>query len=365
MSQPVRYSPSVEKVESDEGDTIQQLEEQFKRIQDKTSKDYDHAVRAVHAKAHGIAKGTLTVSDGLPPELAQGLFAKPGSYDAVIRISTNAGDLLDDDIALPRGLALKIMGVEGERLPGSEGEASQDFVLVNGPVFSAPEAKAFLKNLKLLAKTTDVGEGAKKALSSVLQSANTVLTAVGIESPTIQQLGGAPQVHPLGETYFSQTPFRFGDYIVKWQLAPVSPELTSLTKEVIDIDGRPDALREEVRRGLVEAGGTWELRVQFNTDLDKMPVEDASKLWDEKESPFRTVATLEVPSQIAWEHGKSDHFDDKLSFNIWRGLAAHQPLGGINRARNDTYRKSATFRRGFNGCPMHEPASVAELESTG
>ena len=365
MSQPVLYLSAVETVQPDEDETIRQLEDQFKTIQDTTSKNYDHAVRAVHAKAHGIAKGVLTVKDDLPPELAQGLFAAPGSYDAVLRISTNAGDILDDDIALPRGLALKVMGVEGERLPGSEGETSQDFILVNGPVFAAPDAKGFLGNLKMLAKTTDVGEGAKKALSSVLQTTNTVLTAVGIESPKVQQLGGAPQVHPLGETYYSQTPFRFGDHIVKWQLAPVSPELTSLTKEVIDVAGRPDALREEVRRGLIEAGGQWELRVQLNTNLDTMPIEDATQLWDEKESPFRTVATLDVPSQIAWEHGESDRLDDRLSFNIWHGLAAHQPLGGINRARNDTYSKSASFRREFNGCPMHEPGSVAELESAG
>lgn len=362
MPEPVRYSPDVEKVESDEGETIRQLEEQFQHIQNTTSKDYDHAVRAVHAKAHGIAKGKLTVKEGLPPELAQGLFATPGTYDAVLRISTNAGDILDDDIALPRGLALKLMDVPGDRLPGSEDETSQDFILVNGPVFAAPNAKGFLKNLKLLAKTTDKGEDAKKMLSAVLQATDKVLSTVGIESSMVRQMGGAPQVHPLGETYFSQTPYRFGDYIAKWQLAPVSRELTSLTKEVIDVDGRPDALREEMKRGLIEAGGTWELRVQLATDLEAMPIEDATKLWDEKQSPFRTVATLEVPAQIAWEHGASDRLDDVLSFNIWRGLAAHRPLGGINRARNETYRKSAGFRRSTNGCPMHEPRSVAELE---
>ncbi len=365
MPQPVRYSAEVETVAPDEAETIRQLEDQFKQIQDTTSKDYDHAVRAVHAKAHGIAKGRLTVADGLPPELAQGIFTRPGSYDAILRISTNAGDILDDDIALPRGLALKIMGVEGERLPGSEGDTSQDFIMVNGPVFSAPDAKAFLKNLTLLAKTTDRGEGAKKLLSTVLHATNAALSAVGIESPTIQQLGGAPQVHPLGETYYSQTPFRFGDHIAKWQLTPVSPALTGLTGEVVDIAGRPDALREEVRRGLIEEGGVWELRVQLNTDLEAMPIEDPTKPWDEKASPFRTVATLEVPAQIAWQHGESDRLDDLLSFSIWHGVAAHRPLGGINRARNDTYRRSAEFRRGFNGCPMHEPRFAAELEPAG
>ena len=362
MAQPVRYLPDVETIKDDENGTIRQLEEQFRHIQETTSQDYKHAVRAVHAKAHGIARGTLTVEDGLPPELAQGLFARPGSYEAIARISTNPGDLLDDSISVPRGFALKVLGVEGERLPGSEGDTTQDFILVNGPAFAAPDADGFLANLKMLAKTTDTAEGAKKALSATLRTLNAGLSAVGVEAPKIQQMGGAPQVHPLGETYYSQTPFRYGDHIAKWQLTPVSPELTSLAKETVNTSGRPDALREEVRRGLVEAGGTWELRVQLNTDLDKMPVEDPTKPWDETESPFRTVATLSVPAQISWEHGASDATDDRLSYNIWHGLAAHRPLGNINRARNDTYVESARFRGGFNRCPMHEPRSLADLE---
>jgi hypothetical protein len=170
MAQPVRYAPSVETIEADEAETIRALEEQFRIILDTTSQDYGHAVRSVHAKGHGIAKGTLSVADNLPPELSQGLFAQPGTYEAILRISTNAGDILDDAIALPRGIALKILGVEGARLPGSERAKTQDFLMVNGPAFAAPNPKKFLGNLKLLAKTTDKAEGAKKALSAVLRS---------------------------------------------------------------------------------------------------------------------------------------------------------------------------------------------------
>ena len=117
LAPPVRYSPDVEKPEEGEGDTSRALNEQFTNILETTSKDYDHAVRAVHAKSHGLLDATLVVHDGLPPELAQGLFAKSASYPAVMRFSTNAGDILDDSIALPRGLALKVIGVDGARLP--------------------------------------------------------------------------------------------------------------------------------------------------------------------------------------------------------------------------------------------------------
>jgi hypothetical protein len=113
MAQPVRYAPDVEQPQPDEAETIAGLEEQFKKILDTTSHDYGHAVHAVYAKGHGIARGTLSVPDDLPPELAQGLFATPGIYEAILRFSTNAGDILND--------------------------STQDFVLVNAPAFAAPD----------------------------------------------------------------------------------------------------------------------------------------------------------------------------------------------------------------------------------
>jgi len=358
LKAPVRFSPSVEKPAPDERETIDGLKEQFQSILETTSKDYAHAVRAVHAKSHALLEGELTIAGNLPPELAQGMFARGGTHKALVRISTNAGDVLDDIIALPRGLALKVLDVEGERLSGAEG-TTQDFIMVNGPAFAAPDPKKFLGNLKLLAKTTDKAEWAKKAISGVLRAAEATLEAVGTESAMLKTMGGAPNVNPLGETYYSQTPFRYGDLIAKFQLAPVSSNLTAVTGENVLADGRPDAIREEVGSVMSQGEGVWELRVQLCRDLESMPIEDASVEWKEEDSPFHTVATLRVPAQVSWSLDKAEVLDDATRFSIWTGLAAHQPLGGVNRARNDTYSMSADFRSRFNGCPIHEPSAAA------
>ena len=361
MQPPVRFSPAVEELRPDEQETTTKLDEQFASIQATTAEDYGHGVRAVHAKGHAIARGTLTVKDGLPPELAQGLFATPGQYEALLRFSTQPGDILDDSVNSPRGLAIKVLGVEGARLPGSEGDTTQDFVGVNGRVFGAPDTKKFLGNLTMLAKTTDKLEGVKKAMSAVLQPIEAGLTAVGMPSPNLEQMGGAPPVHPLGETYFSQTAYRHGDYIAKWAVFPVSRELTDLTGTHIHTAGRPDAIREAMNDALAEHGGIWEMRVQFCRDLAKQPVEDATVEWKEADSPFVTVATLEIGPQPAWVAMETIITEDQLAFNIWHGLAAHQPLGNINRARRDTYTQSAARRGKVNGCPMHEPKALADV----
>ncbi|WP_427025396.1 catalase family protein [Aureimonas ureilytica] len=352
---PVRYSPSVETVQPDETETQAGLNETFDTILETTAHDYGHAVRSVHAKAHGILEGRMRVHDGLAPELAQGLFAKPGEHKVFLRLSTNAGDILPDAISLPRGLALKVLDVEGERLPGAEG-TTQDFVMVNGPVFQTKTADQFLGNLKLLAKTTDRLEGTKTVMSSVLRGVNKALETVGIESPKLQSLGGAPNVDPLGQTYYSVTPFRYGDHIAKFSVAPVSPDLTALETHEIDAKDRPDAIRETVRSEMRDRRGVWELRVQLCRDLERQPVEDPTVEWNEDEAPFQTVATITVDPQDSWDETRVRAVDEEMRFSVWTGLAAHQPLGNINRARRSAYQHSAEFRARFNRCPIHEPA---------
>jgi catalase len=352
---PVRYSPGVETIQANEGETIAALIDQFDVILQTTSKDYGHAVRSVHAKAHGVIEGVMRIEAGLPPEFAQGLFATAGEHRVYMRLSTNAGDILPDAVSLPRGLALKVLDVDGARLPDADGR-TQDFILVNGPIFQAPNPEKFLSSLKLLAKTTDRMETTKTVMSTVLQTVNKGLEAVGVSSPTIAGLGGAPNSDPLGETYFSVTPFRYGDYIAKFRLKPVSPDLTRRTGAEIDARDRENAIRETVQSEMRTTHGVWEFQVQLCRDLAAHPVEDPTVEWKEDDAPFVTVATIEAGPQDSWRDDIVQKVDEEMRFSVWTGLLDHQPLGGVNRARKEPYRHSAEFRARFNGCPFHEPA---------
>ena len=358
--QPIRFAPTLETVQPDEDGVHAGMIEQFAKIQGITLKDYGHAVRGVHAKGHGLLTGTLEVLPGLPPHLAQGLAATPGTHEVVLRFSTNPGDILDDSVSTPRGLAVKILGVDGERLPGAEGK-TQDFVMANAPAFIAPDGKAFLKSLKLLAATTDTPQIFKKAFSATLRGVESVLETLGTKSATVIALGGHPETHILGETYYSQVPLRWGDYVAKVAVAPVSQGLTALTDAALNVNGKPNGLREAVTTFFQGQEGVWELRVQLLTNPETMPIEDASVPWPEAESPYVAVARITVPRQEAWSDAKVKAIDDGLAFSPWHGLAAHQPLGSIMRARRATYPKSAGFRAEHNGCPIHEPANLSQV----
>ena len=134
---PVRYDASLETTEPNEAATSAEMVETLRSISETTFNNSGRASRSVHAKSHGVLKATLHVALGPPPVLAQGLFAEPKSYAVTIRFSTIPGDVLDDKVSTPRGMAIKVKAENGQRLQNSDGDGTQDFLMVNGPAFGA------------------------------------------------------------------------------------------------------------------------------------------------------------------------------------------------------------------------------------
>lgn len=353
-AQPLRYDPSFEKLEQDEAHAIQDVKDALLKIASITSQDTGRGMRAVHAKSLAILKGELEVVPDLPAEFAQGLFAAGGHYPVVMRFSTSPGDVLHDKVSTPRGLAIKVFGVAGERLPQAKDAPEQDFLMVNGPAFLTPEIRSFARSLKLLASTTDKAEQAKMALAAALRGLETLVEAVGGESALLKSLGGHPLTHPLGETYFTQVPFLHGPYFAKYSLAPLPDGLRALKNAAVDLDGKPDGLHEAMNDFFAQGSGEWALRAQLGTSLAATPIEDPTVVWTEEASPYVTVGRIVVPSQPAMTGEQLVQAEDALFFDPWNGLAVHRPLGAINRARRVAYGASAGRRVEVNGvaCPL-------------
>ena len=72
----------------DEGKSIAELEDVMVKMAATVYSHTGQAMRAVHAKAHGLVRAELQVLDGLPPQRAQGLFAAPGRFPVLMRFSS-------------------------------------------------------------------------------------------------------------------------------------------------------------------------------------------------------------------------------------------------------------------------------------
>jgi len=357
----VRYHPGLEVKQANEDATIDAIVESMLRVNTKVFDKHRHATRDAHAKCHGVLKGRIEVYDNLPEPLRQGVFAAPATYPVVLRLSTAPGDLHSDRIAAPRGMAIKLLGVQGPQLlPGREAAATQDLLLVNHPVIAFGHAAAYLKTQKLLEQHADDPDAVRRILAAVAHGGSKALHLLGIENPVVDTLG-APNDHILGETFYSMAAIRYGDYVAKVCAAPLSDNVRALTGQPLRDDAGDSELRDLVVDFFRTQGAEYELRVQLCTDIEKMPIEDASVRWDEDESPYLPVAKLTLPPQEAYSPARRVFADDVLSFNPWQGIAAHQPLGSIMRARIRAYETSTRFRHEMNAQPRIEIDDLAQV----
>ena len=317
-------------------------------------------VRASHAKSTGLLKGELRVLDGLPPALAQGLFARPGTHPAVVRLAQGPGEVLSDSVSTHRGMAIKVFGVDGPKLGGHEGNTTQDFVLATGTAFAQSGASTFLVAIKGLEKSTGLPEAAKQAVSTANRAANAVVHAFGGDSPTLGFFGHAKR-NPLADAYFSQAAIRYGDHVAKVGVFPASLDLVAIIDQTLDTGADPDAFRTAVVTHMQAHGAEFELRVQLCTDLDQMPVEDASVPWPEEASPYVAVARLVLPAQDAYSPARQAYFDEVLSFQPAHALQAHRPLGSLMRARLATYQALSAYRHEQNHQRQVEPSGVDQV----
>ncbi|MCJ2111807.1 catalase family protein [Methylobacterium sp. E-025] len=357
---PIRYHDNVETPAPDENHVIDEIIASMTRESETTAARYKHAVRASHAKISGIVVGELQVLPNLPAELAQGLFATAGTHPAIVRFAQGPGELLKDSVSTHRGMAIKVLGVAGEKLAGHAAD-TQDFVLATGPVFPNPDAKGFLGSMKQLEAGTKAPEAVKVAVSATARAADSVVKAVTGKSAPLLDFFGHQPLHPLAEPYYSQAALRYGDHIAKIAAFPAAPAQEALAKEELHPGDDPDTFRHAVAAFFRGQEVVFEIRVQLCLDLNDMPIEDASKEWSEEASPYRTVARLVLPAQDSTSETRRAYADDVLSFRPAHSLAAHRPLGSLMRARLKTYQALSSFRHARNGVPETEPRAIEEV----
>ena len=345
FQRPLPYAEDVETIPPDETDDIQRVVEALQLLLARSQAKSGQFRADVHVKTHGYTQGELRVLPNLPEEFAQGLFARAGDYPAVVRFSNAASQAQPDAIPDGRGMAIKVVGVEGEMADEQSGPA-QDFVMINHPVFFARNVKDYLRLEQVLVQADD------QPLAT-LQGALTggdwnPLHWHWRELLTVARIAGQLPAHPASNTYFSMAPIRFGNYVAKYRAKPAGDRQDSYLELVQRLGSQADALRLALEETLRTQEVLFEFQVQLRTSELTMPIEDATIEWPESESPYRTVAHLLLPRQEIASLRQQDAYRN-LAFNVWHALAAHRPLGGINRVRRWVYPLSAAWRREQTG----------------
>ena len=318
-----------EKVDPGEEQRFERYAEQLREMQRRNARG-GYPSRALHAKGQLGAKAELTVLPDLPEHARVGPFASPKTYRAYVRYSNGSGMRQSDAKADVRGVAVKLLGVEGRKIiPGLESARTQDFLLIRSPATPFRNADEFVPFVQ--------------AAVSPLTGLPRVIGLLGFRRVLqILRTAGRQLGEPLGPVaqtrYFSALPIQFGPHAVRYSLNPRAGVSTA------PLPRSANMLAEEMSERLRKAAVEYDFQVQFFVDEKTTPIEDASVDWD---SPWLTIGKLTLPAQdVSSEEGRGvAERIEKLSFDPWHAVAELRPLGNMMRARNPAYRLSTQERK--------------------
>lgn len=293
------------------------------------------AMRPVFLKPHGIASGRFEIRADLPEELRVGVFALH-SLPAWVRFSSDTIPSISD-FKTTCGIGIKLFDVPGEKL--LDDGNTHDFILQNHDVF-------FVDTAQDMCEFTQAG---------VVGGDYAPYLHTHPKTRQILQDMQKIELSALTATYWSVLPYAFGpNRYVKYKLQP---------EQIPDGEAPTDDsnyLASDLARRLRNGDARFTFMVQFCTDPEAMPLDQATVRWSEQESPPIHVATLILPKQDITALGQAA-YGENLAFNPWHALPEHEPQGSISAVRKAVYASSADERRNANGVTTREPNTARPI----
>lgn len=368
---PVRYSPEAVPAEPDFDLHLRQVIdviEDFERGSVKGEGE-NRAVRFAHAKAYALVRGTFEILDGVPPEYAQGIYARPGTHDALVRYSNGLSHLgADRMLGKVVGMATKVFGVDSTTtLPDEAAGHTMDFNMINGPIFFCNTAAHYTFLAKLFIDLPKYRLDGRRGNHQMYYDWVTGYGTLPPEEWAWDELGALLRLgaqarwqNLLLSSFYSMGAVRHGDHIAKLRIRPTDESAAGVQARDLDPASRDEVFRPALVGELARSDYEFDFQVQLCASLEAMPVDDLTVEWEEHESPFVTVARLRFPRQ---DIGGEDNLAaaDALSFTPWRCPPEHVPIGSIQTVRKEVYRRSSVLRHELNGQHRAEPATAADV----
>jgi len=296
---------------------IEAIKERSLLVQSKAaSQQHRPLARGTHAK--GVcARAEFEVFDvtqgrdpALAARLAQGMFAKPGVYPAVVRFG-NADSKKNSDFKPDvRSMSFSVDLTQGGAVVPEPGYERQDFSMQNTTTLPINDSPAFLAIVKVLTASNPAAGLWSLSFKDKLRVIRTL---------TLVQVQSHQTIKPYQQLrYGSNVPFRHGPIEVVKFSASLSPENLARGLQ----KNNPNGLQYQLARHRLTY---WGKRHDA-----KFWTENASIEWNEAEAPFHKVAQLTFlkGSHLGLEESKAVYFDV-----THHSSADSPPVGSINRAR--------------------------------
>lgn len=289
--------------------------------------------RGFHVKSHAALRARFAV--GTVPEGARfGVFAEQRSFDAWVRISNGFSAARADWWPDLMGFSVRLLNVAGPRLVDDAAGPIQDFVALDQPSLPAKDGAQLYVVSTSIANLLTAPFVVVRALG-VAQALAVAWWSIRLAWKRLWTASAAT------ETYYGVAPITIGPHAIKFTWRPREGAHRHLMGPFA---GR-NYLRNDLARRLASGNVVFDFLVQFYADPRSTPI-DGATAWSASAAPYVKFGELTIERADLADpttHAAESTLDG-AAFSVWHGIAAHRPIGNVQRTRRAVYPSSARYR---------------------
>ncbi|ROH91457.1 catalase [Chryseobacterium cucumeris] len=327
MPNPLKYNKKLDELNEEEKKLLEINKKTIADFVEQSSSisDVNYATRNAHAKTYAAAKGTFWIEPDIPESL-QPFFDKE-KFDLTIRFSNAHLKIKNTRKDIPAyGFAVQIKDENGGLLA--------NYPLVNFPLFPINSVSNFLKLFTAVNRFyTKKWSSLFILLLQMIKMTPSLLTADMVRN--MIKLLRKRNDFILSFDYHSIGAYRLGDHIIKIKLSP-----QSVDKNI----GKKQKVKDSLKNYLQTHNFTADVLIQICYDLKDQPVNKLNVEW--KNAPFIKIGEVKIDKNSLLDSRNCN--TELLSFNPFESKIFFQPVGKIQKLRDEAYKVSLQTRRKIN-----------------
>ncbi|MFC5874144.1 hypothetical protein SAMN05443633_105234 [Chryseobacterium arachidis] len=326
MPNPIKYNKKYDKLTDEERELLEINKKSIADFVEQSTSisDIDYATRNAHAKTYAVAKGEFVIDKNVPEEL-QPFFDKE-KYDLTIRFSNAHLKINKNKKDLPAyGFSVKIKDENGNLLA--------NYPLVNFPLFPINSVSTFLKLFTSVNRFYVKKWSSFSLMIQILKIMPSIFTGSFLKN--IIKLISKRNDFILSFDFHSVGAYKLGENMMKIKLKPRSIERHF---------GKKLKVKNSIKSYFKTHNFTADVLIQLCYDLKDQPINKLNVEW--KNSPYIKIGEVKIDKNGLLNPASCDN--EMLSFNPFESKIFFQPVGKIQKLRDEAYKVSIQTRRKMN-----------------
>ncbi|KMQ67716.1 catalase [Chryseobacterium sp. FH2] len=326
MPVPLKYNKKYDQLTDEENELLEINKKSIADFVEQSSRvsDVNYATRNAHAKTYALATGKFLIEKKIPIELQQ--FFDKEKYDLIIRFSNANLKIQKSKKDIPAyGFAVKIKDENGDLIA--------NYPLVNFPLFPINSVSIFLKLFTSVNRFYLKKWSLLSLILQILKVTPSIFTVSFFKN--ILKLISKKNDFLLSFDYYSVGAYRLGENMIKIKLSP-----RNINKNF----GKKLTTKDALENYLKTNDFTADVLIQICYDSKDQPINKLNVEW--KNSPFIKIGEVKIEKDSLLNSAACEN--ELLSFNPFESKLFFQPVGKIQKLRNEAYKVSLQTRQKIN-----------------